>query len=143
MDQSASNSSESVQKSKTQLRALVVDDSRSMRAILRRALEQCGFEVLEAVNGRDAVERLAMMRIPDLALVDWNMPEMTGIEFVIAIRSDKNYNAMRIVMVTTETEMEQVERALKAGANEYVMKPFTREVLVDKLTLLGLGDQLP
>ena len=55
---------------------------------------------------------------------------------------DKNYNAMRIVMVTTETEMEQVQRALTAGANEYVMKPFTREVLVDKLTLLGLGDQL-
>ena len=138
MDQSASNSSESVQKSKTQLRALVVDDSRSMRAILRRALEQCGFEVLEAVNGRDAVERLAMMRIPDLALVDWNMPEMTGIEFVIAIRSDKNYNAMRIVMVTTETEMEQVERALKAGANEYVMKPFAKDILVEKLRLVGV-----
>jgi two-component system, chemotaxis family, chemotaxis protein CheY len=139
MDQSASSSEA---RSKSQLRALIVDDSRSMRSILRRALEQCGFEVLEAVNGRDAVERLAMMRIPDLALVDWNMPEMTGIEFVVAIRSDKNYNAMRIVMVTTETEMEQVQRALTAGANEYVMKPFTREVLVDKLTLLGLGDQL-
>ena len=141
MNQSAS-SSEARPNSKSQLRALIVDDSRSMRSILRRALEQCGFEVLEAVNGRDAVERLAMMRIPDLALVDWNMPEMTGIEFVVAIRSDKNYNAMRIVMVTTETEMEQVQRALTAGANEYVMKPFTREVLVDKLTLLGLGDQL-
>jgi len=139
MDQSASSSEA---RSKSQLRALIVDDSRSMRSILRRALEQCGFEVLEAVNGRDAVERLAMMRIPDLALVDWNMPEMTGIEFVVAIRSDKNYNAMRIVMVTTETEMEQVQRALTAGANEYVMKPFTREVLIDKLTLLGLGDQL-
>jgi len=141
MNQSAS-SSEASPSSKSQLRALIVDDSRSMRSILRRALEQCGFEVLEAVNGRDAVERLAMMRIPDLALVDWNMPEMTGIEFVVAIRSDKNYNAMRIVMVTTETEMEQVQRALTAGANEYVMKPFTREVLIDKLTLLGLGDQL-
>ena len=139
MDQSASSSEA---RPKSQLRALIVDDSRSMRSILRRALEQCGFEVLEAVNGRDAVERLAMMRIPDLALVDWNMPEMTGIEFVVAIRSDKNYNAMRIVMVTTETEMEQVQRALTAGANEYVMKPFTREVLIDKLTLLGLGDQL-
>jgi two-component system chemotaxis response regulator CheY len=114
-----------------------------MRAILRRALEQCGFEVLEAVNGRDAIERLALMRIPDLVLVDWNMPEMSGIEFVVAVRRDRNYDAMRIVMVTTETEPDQVQRALTAGANEYVMKPFTKEVLLDKLTILGLDDGLP
>jgi len=128
---------------KNQPRALVVDDSRSMRAILHRTLEQCGFEVVVASNGRDAVERLALMRIPELALVDWNMPEMTGIEFITAIRSDHNYNSMRIVMVTTETELEQVQRALAAGANEYIMKPFTKEVLIEKLTMLGLGNRIP
>jgi len=125
---------------KLQLRALIVDDSRSMRAILRRALERCGFEVVDAINGRDAVEKLALMRIPDLALVDWNMPEMTGIEFVCAVRTDHSYDSMRIVMVTTETEAEQVQRALMSGANEYIMKPFTQEVLIDKLTMLGLSD---
>lgn len=141
MNQAQSSSERPADKAqKMQLRALVVDDSRSMRAILRRALEQCGFEVVEAVNGRDAVERLALMRIPDIALVDWNMPEMTGIEFVTTVRSDHSYDGMRIVMVTTETEIEQVQRALSAGANEYVMKPFTKEVLLDKLTMLGLSD---
>jgi two-component system, chemotaxis family, chemotaxis protein CheY len=124
-------------------RAMVIDDSRAMRSILRRALEECGFEVVEAVHGRDAIERLALMRIPELVLVDWNMPEMTGIEFVIAIRQDHNYDAMPIVMVTTETETEQIERALTAGVNQYVMKPFTKEILVDKLSALGLGDALP
>ncbi len=143
MNQSASAPCDAEGTFKIRRRALVVDDSRTMRSILKRALEQCGFEVQEAVNGRDAIQRLALMRIPDLALVDWNMPEMTGIEFVIAVRGDKNYDAMRIVMVTTETEMEQVQRALTAGANEYVMKPFTKEVLVDKLTILGLSDGIP
>ena len=140
MNQEESSKRDAERTVKLQLRALIVDDSRSMRAILRRSLEQCGFEVVEAVNGRDAVERLALMRIPDLTLVDWNMPEMTGIEFVISVRSDHSYDAMRIVMVTTETEVEQVQRALTAGANEYIMKPFTREVLIDKLTMLGLSD---
>jgi len=143
MSQAESSKRDAERTIQLQLRALVVDDSRSMRAILRRALEQCGFEVVEAVNGRDAVERLALMRIPDLTLVDWNMPEMTGIEFVINVRGDHSYDAMRIVMVTTETEVEQVQRALTAGANEYIMKPFTREVLVDKLTMLGLNVGAP
>lgn len=119
------------------LRALIVDDSFTMRAILRRALESRGFEVIEAGNGREALDRLALIRIPDLALVDWNMPEMNGIELVCAIRGDQAYDRMCVVMVTTETEPEQVQRALNAGANEYVMKPFSDEVLSDKLCLLG------
>ncbi len=141
MNQAESSSKQKAENEPTmQLRALVVDDSRSMRAILRRSLEQCGFEVIEATNGKDAVERLALIRIPDLALVDWNMPEMTGIEFVTNVRRDHSYDAMRIIMVTTETELEQMQRALTAGANEYIMKPFTKDVLVDKLTMLGLSD---
>jgi two-component system chemotaxis response regulator CheY len=118
-------------------RALVVDDSFTMRMILRRSLAARGFEVVEAGNGREALERLSLMRIPDLALVDWNMPEMNGIEFISAIRRDRAYDTMRVVMVTTETEFDQVERALSAGANEYVMKPFSEEILADKLSMLG------
>jgi two-component system chemotaxis response regulator CheY len=120
-------------------RALIVDDSRVMRSILRRSLEGRGFDVVEAGNGREALDRLAMMRIPDLALVDWNMPEMNGIELITELRQDKAYDAMLVMMVTTETETEQVQRALNAGANEYVMKPFSEDVLSDKLGLLGFG----
>jgi two-component system chemotaxis response regulator CheY len=119
-------------------RALVVDDSRAMRAILRRLLEHHRFHVVEAEHGRDALEKLARMRIPDLALLDWNMPEMTGFELLTELRHDHSYDRMRIVMVTTETEPRQIQRALDAGANEYVMKPFSHDVLLDKLTLLGL-----
>lgn len=118
-------------------RALVVDDSRVMRSMLRRLLERRGFDVVEAENGRAALERLALMRIPDLALVDWNMPEMNGIDLISALRQDHNYDRMVVMMVTTETEMTQVQRALSAGANEYVMKPFTEDVLTDKLAILG------
>jgi len=74
----------------------------------------------------------------DLILVDWNMPEMNGLEFVMAVRSDRAFDAVRIMMVTTETEQVQVIRALEAGANEYLMKPFTKDVLVAKLSLLDV-----
>lgn len=125
---------------KASRRALVVDDSRVMRAMLRRLLERRGFDVVEAENGKAALDRLALMRIPDLALVDWNMPEMNGIDLILALRLDRNYDRMLVMMVTTETEMAQVQRAMSAGANEYVMKPFSEDVLGDKLTLLGFED---
>jgi len=120
-------------------RAIVVDDSRAMRTILRRALEERGFSVTEAGHGKEALERLGQMRIPHLALVDWNMPEMNGIELVAALRSDPNYNKLAIVMVTSESEPAQVERALNTGANEYIMKPFSNDALEEKLLILGLG----
>jgi two-component system chemotaxis response regulator CheY len=120
-------------------RAIVVDDSRAMRTILRRALEERGFSVTEAGHGKEALERLRQMRIPHLALVDWNMPEMNGIELVAALRSDPNYNKLAIVMVTSESEPAQVERALNTGANEYIMKPFSNDALEEKLLILGLG----
>jgi len=120
-------------------RAIVVDDSRAMRTILRRALEERGFSVTEAGHGKEARARLGQMRIPHLALVDWNMPEMNGIELVAALRSDPNYNKLAIVMVTSESEPAQVERALNTGANEYIMKPFSNDALEEKLLILGLG----
>lgn len=120
------------------MRALVVDDSRATRTILRQILKEIGFEVSEAGHGREALERLKEIGAPELALVDWNMPEMDGFEFVRAVRADHAYDSMRLMMVTTETEMEQVAKALEAGANEYVMKPFTKDVILEKLDLLGI-----
>jgi two-component system, chemotaxis family, chemotaxis protein CheY len=118
------------------MRALVIDDSRTVRAIIGRILRDEGIEVVEAANGREGLERLRQSPGVELVLVDWNMPEMNGLEFVEAVRADRAYDPVRIMMVTTETEQGQVVRALEAGANEYLMKPFTRDVLVAKLSLL-------
>ena len=121
------------------MHALVIDDSRAIRLILARMLRDLGFEVDEATNGREGLARLVDGETPDLVLVDWNMPEMTGIDFVIAARKPPYSSKARLMMVTTETEVPQMVRALEAGADEYVMKPFTREAIVEKLQLLGLA----
>jgi two-component system chemotaxis response regulator CheY len=118
------------------MRALVIDDSRTVRAIIGKILREEGLEVVEAANGREGLERLRDTPGVELVLVDWNMPEMNGLEFVEAVRADRAFDPVRIMMVTTETEQGQVVRALDAGANEYLMKPFTRDVLVAKLSLL-------
>jgi len=97
------------------------------------------FEVIEAKDGQEALSRLAETGRPDLAVVDWNMPNMNGFEFLKAIRADHSFDPMLVVMVTTEVEMLQVASALEAGANEYVMKPFTEDGMRDKLQLLGFG----
>jgi two-component system, chemotaxis family, chemotaxis protein CheY len=120
------------------MRALVVDDSRAMRMILRMALQDAGFEVVEAEHGLRGLERLKEVGSIDLATVDWNMPEMNGLEFVVAVRKDAAHAATRLMMITTETEYEQMAKALDAGANEYLMKPFTKDLLLGKLELLGL-----
>lgn len=120
------------------MNALVIDDSRAMRMILGRMLREKGMEVAEAANGRLALDLLDEGLDPALVLVDWNMPEMTGIEFVAAVRQPPYLSTARIVMVTTETEIPQVAQALAAGADEYVMKPFTKESIFEKLQLLGI-----
>jgi len=111
-----------------------------MRTILSRIIAPLGFEVSTAVHGKDALAQLDAGARPELMLVDWNMPEMNGYELVLGIRKNPAYAEIKIVMVTTETEISQVEAALAAGANEYVMKPFTSAVILEKLCLLGLGD---
>jgi two-component system chemotaxis response regulator CheY len=121
------------------VRALVVDDSAVIRTVLTRILAGLGFEVVSAVNGKEALEKLELGKRPDLTMVDWNMPEMNGYEFIRAVRADTRWRDMPIMMVTTETEMEQVVRALAAGANEYLMKPFTPEMVQEKLAILGIA----
>lgn len=121
------------------MRALVVDDSRAIRSIIGKTVRELGFEVLEAGHGREALDRLAEAGRVELILVDWNMPEMNGFDFLVAARQNTAWKDTVIVMVTTETEMSQMQRALDAGANEYVMKPFTRDVLREKLQLVGLA----
>ncbi|MBX9678079.1 MAG: response regulator [Gemmataceae bacterium] len=120
------------------MKALVIDDSRAMRVILGGMLKQLGFEVADAENGRVGLDRLRSMEQIDIVLVDWNMPEMNGYEFLVNMRAERKYDEVRIMMVTTETEMSQMQKALSSGANEYVMKPFTREVIQEKLEMLGV-----
>ena len=119
------------------VRALIIDDSRAMRSILGRMLRGLEFEVVEAANGREALERLQSLGKVDLALVDWNMPEMNGLEFVQAVRSYNCFDKMRIIMVSTEAELERMSEALASGADEYLMKPFTKDGIAEKLEIVG------
>jgi len=105
--------------------------------VLSRMLRKMGFEVGEASDGRQAIEWIDAEGPPDLALVDWNMPVMNGYEFVAAVRQREDCSELRLVMVTTESELHRIRAALEVGADEYVMKPFTEEVLMDKLALVG------
>jgi two-component system chemotaxis response regulator CheY len=120
-------------------KALVVDDSRAVRLILAKTLRELGYEVGEAGNGREALDLIAKdKRAFSLMLADWNMPVVNGFDLLRAVRKDPELSALTVVMVTTETELEHITAALAAGANEYVMKPFTREILVEKLQLAGM-----
>ena len=119
------------------MQALVIDDSRAVRLLIGNILREQGFHVFDAGHGREGLEKLHENPEISLILVDWNMPVMDGLEFIQAVRQIRVWDSVQIVMVTTETESEQVTRAMTAGANEYVMKPFTADVLVAKLSLLG------
>jgi two-component system, chemotaxis family, chemotaxis protein CheY len=118
---------------------MVIDDSKAMRMILERCLTRLGYQVCSAGDGKEALDFLRT-KAPDLALmlVDWNMPEVNGLEFIQRCRLMPRYASTPLMMVTTETEVSQMVRALEAGANEYVMKPFTDEIIADKLRMLGV-----
>jgi two-component system chemotaxis response regulator CheY len=124
------------------VRAIVIDDSRAMRMILKRSLSALGFECAEAEDGKVALHRLQESDPFELALVDWNMPNMNGFELLCAVRKDHSFDDMKIMMVTTENEMERVTTAMKAGADEYVMKPFTDEIIREKLLILGFEPEV-
>jgi two-component system chemotaxis response regulator CheY len=119
------------------MRALIVDDSRFLRGYLRGLLEDKGIECEEATDGQVGIDRLIEGPPYDLALVDWNMPVMDGLEMLKQLRA-QGFSGMKVMMVTTEAENDFIIRALDAGADEYLMKPFDDEALTEKLAMLGL-----
>jgi two-component system chemotaxis response regulator CheY len=123
----------------TVAKALVVDDSRAVRMILAKTLRDLGYEVIEATNGKEALDVIEAEKTGiTLVLADWNMPEVNGLDLLKQLRRNPALSSLVVIMVTTETELDQMTAALEAGANEYVMKPFTKDILVEKLQLAGI-----
>ena len=121
------------------MRALIVDDSGFARGRLRSLLQERGIECVEAGDGRAALDILHRGPKFDLAFVDWNMPVMNGLEMIRQMRTEP-YDELKAVMVTNEGNKRNILRALTAGADEYLMKPFDKQALNDKLALLGIGE---
>jgi two-component system, chemotaxis family, chemotaxis protein CheY len=119
------------------MRALVVEDSKTIRTLCAY-LRKMDIQVVEATNGREGLERLQEMAPPDLVVVDWNMPVMSGIDFVRAVRELHIYDPLPMIMVTTNSETEHAGTAMEAGANEYIQKPCTLQELREKIERLGL-----
>ena len=123
------------------MRALIIDDSRAMRSILRRIVSSLSFDTAEAGHGQEALDQMEAGLNPDLCLIDWNMPVMDGYTFITRVRANPAWRNVTLMMVTTESEQGQIVKALAAGAHEYVIKPFTPDAIVEKLQLLGLVDK--
>jgi len=119
------------------MRALIVDDSRFVRGYLRGVVEEKGIECAEAGDGQAGMDQLKSGMLFDVALVDWNMPVMNGLDMLKQMRAD-GFSDVKVLMVTTEAENDFILRALDAGADEYLMKPFDDEALTEKLAMLGL-----
>ncbi len=117
---------------------LIIDDSFATRISIRKILKELGIEYIEAGNGQEALEILKKNPKIDFALIDWNMPIMDGYEFLLNVRADRSYDMKKLIMVTTNSEIEYMIKAVSAGANEYIMKPFDKEILTDKLRLAGI-----
>jgi two-component system chemotaxis response regulator CheY len=120
---------------------LIIDDSKAMRGFLAALATELAFTTVQAEDGRDGLDKLIKNdpREPfDIVLVDWDMPRMTGIEFVQFVRRNRDYDNLKLMMVTTNNTEEKVGQALEAGANDFLMKPVTKESLEEKLLMLGL-----
>ena len=117
---------------------LIVDDSRVIRKVSRHILETLGFAVEEAEHGRAGLE-FCDQSMPDVILLDWNMPIMTGIEFITQLRKQPGGDKPKVVFCTTENDVAHIREAISAGADEYVMKPFDHETLQIKLQLVGMA----
>ncbi len=121
----------------SKMKCLVVDDSRVVRKVARRIAEDLGFECEEAEDGQKAYEACEQT-MPDAILLDWNMPVMSGIEFLEKLRQMDNGQHPKVVFCTTENDMSHIQRAMQAGANEYIMKPFDSEIIQSKFIQIGL-----
>jgi two-component system, chemotaxis family, chemotaxis protein CheY len=120
---------------------LVVDDSSVVRKIARRILEELDFQIIEAEDGEKALEA-CKQNLPDAILLDWNMPVMDGYEFLGNLRSMPGGSQPKVVFCTTENDIDHISRALHAGANEYIMKPFDKDIVAAKFQQVGLIDQM-
>ena len=118
-------------------RCLIVDDSSVIRKVARRILENFGFAVVEASDGRQALDACTK-EMPDAILLDWNMPNMNGLEFLRALRREAGGEKPVVVFCTTENDINHITEAMTAGANEYIMKPFDREIIEAKFSEAGL-----
>ena len=116
---------------------LVVDDSKVVRMVARKILEGLSFGVIEAEDGQKALDACAA-EMPDAILLDWNMPVMSGIEFLRALRSMEGVEQPIVVFCTTENDMAHIQEAISSGANEYIMKPFDSEIIESKFSQVGL-----
>jgi len=122
------------------MKALVVDDAKVVRLALRGIMQQLGWEVLEAENGKLAMEQVLKHVDVDLILLDWHMPVMNGYDFLVGLRASPSFaEKPKVVMVTTEATMPSIIKAISAGADEYIMKPFDSQMVQEKLTMLGLA----
>lgn len=119
---------------------LIVDDSRTMRSYLAAVAHDLRFDTEFAANGEEALDRLFHADHFDVSLVDWDMPKMDGMEFINKVRARPEFDLMKLVMVTSQSTMDSVCKALTQGADEYLIKPITPEMLADKLRLLGLAE---
>lgn len=117
---------------------LVVDDSKVIRKVARRILETMDFNVTEAGDGQEALIA-CRQSLPDVVLLDWNMPVMSGLEFLHAISAEMDTKKPKIVFCTTENDLAHIRAAIDAGADEYIMKPFDRDILENKLAQVGLA----
>ncbi len=116
---------------------LVVDDSSVIRKVARRILEKLEFDIVEAEDGKQALDQ-CYDRMPEAILLDWNMPVMDGMDFLVNLREMPNGADPKVVFCTTENDIDHISRAIAAGANEYIMKPFDREILENKFQEVGL-----
>ncbi|MBL8629583.1 MAG: response regulator [Rhodospirillaceae bacterium] len=120
-------------------KCLIVDDSRIIRRVAAKILFELGFDPDEAEDGQKAIEA-ARIRMPDIAIVDWDMPVMDGLSFVTALRKMPGGDKPIVIFCTADNEVHHIERALEVGADEYIMKPFDSEIVRSKLTILGALD---
>jgi len=118
---------------------LIVDDSRVVRKVANRIIKDLGFECFEAEDGQKACEA-CQQSMPDAIILDWNMPVMNGIEFLEKLRTMENGDQPKVVFCTTENDISHIQRAMQAGANEYIMKPFDSEIIETKFKQVGLLD---
>lgn len=116
---------------------LIVDDSKIVRKVVRKIVENLGFNVLEAEDGKVAVDQVRANAV-DVIILDWNMPVMDGLECMKTLRADSSITQPKIIFCTTENDFEKIQTAIVSGADEYVMKPFDEAIIADKMRQIGI-----